>query len=243
MSSDNRFSPPQPFSAQSGPQATSHGPQHPSGGNDPSSIQPPLGSHPTQRKNWFARHKFLTALGIIATLIVVGSALGGGTSPSDNVAASTDSTNNSGESSTQESVPGIGENVTAGDMSYTVTAIDTTDTVGPSFLSSTAKGTFVLVTVEVTNNSNESSMVDSSFFTLRNGEKSYQADSSASMYANTDEDGDSSSFFIENLNPDLTMTGIVVFDVPESIASATDNVLQAQTGFWGTETVDIALSK
>lgn len=33
---------------------------------------------PAKKRNWFARHKLLTAVGVILTLIVIGSAAGGG---------------------------------------------------------------------------------------------------------------------------------------------------------------------
>ncbi len=39
------------------------------------------------------------------------------------------------------------------------------------------------------------------------------------------------------------MEGLVVFDVSDAVAESKDNVLSAQTGFWGTETVDIQLVK
>lgn len=86
----------------------------------------------------------------------------------------------------------IGDVATAGDMSYTVTGVDTAASVGSSFLEEKAKGMYLIVSVEVTNNGNEAVMIDDSFFTLKNGDKSYDADSMASMTANSDDSGNSS---------------------------------------------------
>ena len=139
--------------------------------------------------------------------------------------------------------PKIGDVAKAGDMTYKVVSVKQATRVGGKYLNETAKGTYLVVKVEVTNNSDESVFVDDSYFTLMSGSKKFQADSTASIYANTNDDGENSSFFLENLNPELSLTGVVVFDVSDKVANAKDNVLRAQTGFWGTETVDISLTK
>lgn len=230
-------------------------------------VQPPA---PENKKNWFARHKILTGvLGVIAAITVI-SALGGGgdsepTPEASSPAAATDSSKSSEESApaedeateekeepTQEpkeeaevAEPAvafkIGDVADAGDMTYKVKSVKTASTVGPDFLEEKAKGKYVVVALDVTNNSNESVLVSSSFFKLKSGDKTFEADSMASFSANSDEDVD--NFLGEELNPDLSMTGYIVFDVSEKVAKAKDNIFQAQTGFWGTETVDILLSK
>jgi len=239
-------------------------------------------SHEPPKKNWVARHKFLTAVGaVIGLFVIIGAVSGGGDdndSPTPTGAASTDTassenadskddTAKSDEKATDETASAkpekeaepakeepkeepkepegfkIGDVANAGDMTYKVTSVKKETEVGSSFLTETAKGTYLVVEVEVTNNSDDSVFVDASFFTLMNGDKKFEADSTASMYANTNEDGTNSSFFLEDLNPDLSLSGVVVFDVSDKVAKAKDNVLRAQTGFWGTETVDITLAK
>lgn len=80
-------------------------------------------------------------------------------------------------------------------------------------------------------------MVDSSFFKLKRGGKTYEADAAASLSANQGEDGNiTNSFMAQDLNPDSEMSGKVVFDVTPEIAEATDLQLQVQTGAFGTET-------
>ncbi len=273
MSNDNRFDPPQPFNPHA--QQPTPGPQmhqdpaqayqmyqqgQPGQPGQPGGFVPPQPTEP--KKNWFARHKFLTVVGAIIAIAIVGSALGGGGTPADKPVASpsaspnvtqdgTDATNPEAEPTVEEvteEAPAepdglrIGDAAVAGDMVYTVTKVENKSVVGPSFSETKAKGMFVVVTLDVTNNSNESAMVDSSFFTLKSGDKKFDADSSASLWANTGEDGANTSFFLEKLNPDLTMSGTIVFDVSEQVATATDNVLIAATGFFGLESVEILLA-
>lgn len=222
------------------------------------------------KKNWFARHKVLTAVLAIIALIIVAASLGGGEdadaptadattsqepSPSEDASQKPDATESS--ESKEEEKPKeepkeepkaepaaefkIGDAATVGDVQYTVTKVKTADSVGADFMAEKAKGKYVVVSVEVQNNGNESITITDSFFKLKAGDKVFEADSVATLTANSDSDGD--SFFYEELNPDLSASGVVVFDVSEKTSKAKDNILQAQTGFWGTETVDILLAK
>lgn len=279
MQNRNPFDPPQPFNQQTsqnqqevqGQQAQGQFQPQPNQGQ---AQQPPLGygqpqfahaPHNNQsqppRKNWFLRHKILTAILAIAAIIIIASVAGGGGEPDTTDGEKAQVAAESSEKATAENSPTeeaekkeekspepeepagfrIGDTATAGDMTYVVKKVKTGDSVGSSFLEEKAKGKYVIVSVEVTNNSTEAAMVTSSFFKLKSGDKTFEADSMASIAATSDSEDD--SFFAEELNPDLTMTGVIVFDVSDKVASAKDNVLQAQTGFWGTETVDILLAK
>ncbi|MEG0364880.1 MAG: DUF4352 domain-containing protein, partial [Erysipelotrichales bacterium] len=62
--------------------------------------------------------------------------------------------------------------------------------------------------------------------------------------ANSKSDGsDSTSFFLNKINPGVSMSGKVVFDVPSSLAKSKNTKLQVQTGAWGTEKELINLYK
>ena len=58
------------------------------------------------------------------------------------------------------------------------------------------------------------------------------------MMAMMDED----DFFLQQVNPGLSKTGKVVFEVGEDLDLNTA-ILKGQTGFWGTETVEISLKQ
>ncbi|WP_075980352.1 DUF4352 domain-containing protein [Bacillus massilinigeriensis] len=141
-----------------------------------------------------------------------------------------------------EKAYGIGDQVKVGDMQYKVNSKDTATQVGPSALPEKANGRFIIINVDVKNNGNEAVTVDSSFFKLKRGDKTYEADAAASLSANQSESGDiQNSFLVQQLNPDSEMSGKVVFDVAPDIAKANNLQLQVQTGAFGTETEVINL--
>lgn len=186
-------------------------------------------------------------LGFIALIvlgIIIGVATGGddtnNSSSSDNKSEQSD--NNKDSSKNEEKSYKMGETVKVGDMEYTITKKDTADQVGPSVLPTNANEKFVVLEVTLKNNGNEAVTVDSSFFKLKRGEKTYEADAEGSMSANQGEDGNiDNSFFLQSLNPDSEMSGKVVFDVAENVANAGDLQVQVQTGVFGTETETINL--
>ncbi|WP_077735660.1 DUF4352 domain-containing protein [Bacillus sonorensis] len=146
------------------------------------------------------------------------------------------------EAKKEESNPKIGDNVKVGDMNYKITKKSTADQVGPSALPTKASGKFLVLDVTLKNNGNEKVTVDASFFKLKRGEKTYEADSAASMSANQGENGNiDNSFFMQSLNPDSEISGKVVFDVAPEVVNAKDLQVQVQTGAWGTETGTIDL--
>ncbi|WP_025730434.1 DUF4352 domain-containing protein [Heyndrickxia ginsengihumi] len=136
----------------------------------------------------------------------------------------------------------IGDTVKVGKMTYKINNISTAKKVGPSVAQKTANGTYVVLDVTLKNNGDKSVTVDSSFFKLKHGKKTYEADAEASLSANQKEDGSiDNSFFAQDLNPDSTMSGKVAFDVAEDVANASDLKVQVQTGVFGTETQTINL--
>ena len=67
--------------------------------------------------------------------------------------------------------------------------------------------------------------------------KKYSADSTATIYADSE-----NSLWYDSINPDLTTSGVIAFDVSTEVANSADTQLQVQTGFWGTQTGIISLS-
>lgn len=136
----------------------------------------------------------------------------------------------------------IGDTVKVGDMVYNINKKGIADEVGPSVLTTKASGKFVVLDVTLKNNGNKAVTVDASFFKLKRGDKTYEADTEASMSANQSEDGNiDNSFFLQEVNPDSEIKGRVVFDVAPEVANAKDLAVQVQTGVFGTETETINL--
>lgn len=194
-----------------------------------------------EKKPFYKRVWFI----VLVVLVIGGVAISGGDSDDESSSVNSnekeESTKNdkkSDENEKEETVYHVGDIVIVGDVEYVVNSISTSKSVGSQYLSAEAKGTFLIVNVTVKNNGNEELMVDSSFFTLINGEKKYESDSTAGIYANENAD-----FFLEYVNPDLSLTGNVVFDVSDEIISSEELQLKVQTGAWGTETELIYLNK
>lgn len=131
----------------------------------------------------------------------------------------------------------IGDELQVGNALFRVDNIEIANQVGPSFLPQKASGKYLVVSVSYKNGGNDAVTLDSSFFKLKRGEKTYETDSMASMSANQGENGNiDNSFFYQQVNPDMQISGKVVFDLAPEVAEATDLQIQVQTGIFGTET-------
>ncbi len=186
-------------------------------------------------------------LGLLLLLVILGACaaiMGGGDddkATTNNTSSKSDDKDTAKKEETKKSYK-IGDTVKVGKMQYKVNEVTTGTTVGPSSLPTNAKDTFVIVDIEVKNNGDEAITVDSSLFKLKANGKTLEADSAASMSANQGEDGSiENSFFLEELNPDSTTKGKVVYDVSKAMADSADKKLEVATGFFGTETDTINL--
>lgn len=128
----------------------------------------------------------------------------------------------------------IGDTLKVGDVEFKVSEISKATNVGGEY-GETSKGEYLIVKVSVVNKGSEALTVDSSFFNISADGKQYNADDSATMYANDELD-----FFYTEINPDLSLDGVVVFDLPKDVHSK-DLTLNVQTGIFGTETGKINL--
>ncbi|APA01584.1 DUF4352 domain-containing protein [Bacillus velezensis] len=136
----------------------------------------------------------------------------------------------------------MGQDIKVGDMVYNIKSRKAADQVGPSVLPEKANDKYLVIEATLKNTGNDKITVDASFFKLKKGKKTYEADSAASVSANQKEDGSiDNSFLMQDLNPDSTMSGKVVFDVAPEVANAKDLKLVVQTGIYGTQKGTISL--
>ena len=137
---------------------------------------------------------------------------------------------------------GIGTAATIADVSFTVNGVEETKEIesGNQFIdNAVTEGKFVLVNITIENNKSESITINSSFFKIIT-EDGIEYDPNTSgevMMAMSDDD-----FFLEQINPGLSKSGTVAFEVGEDLDLNT-TVLSCQTGFWGTEKVEISLAE
>jgi hypothetical protein len=131
---------------------------------------------------------------------------------------------------------GIGETATVADVGFTVNSVKTknsfegiVDPIKPS-------GKFIVVDITIKNGQKEALSISDSFFKIKKKDGTTYEPSSDVMFAIPAE----KQFFLEQINPGLKKSGLVVFDVPKDLNLKTA-VLHCQTGFFGTETIEINL--
>lgn len=122
---------------------------------------------------------------------------------------------------------GIGDSLQVGEVVFKVNEIKSTQYVGSEFLNKKTDQQFLMVNISVTNKGKETIQTDMDFFKLKGNGSTFEADSDATIYSN-----DGSEFIYEDVNPGITTTGWVVFEVP---ADQHDFKMDVQTGLFGTE--------
>ena len=159
--------------------------------------------------------------------------------PSSTQSVSVAQTEKPAEQEETEQSFGIGDTVQAGDLSARVDNVSRASVIESAFSQKVPNtGNYLLVDVTVRNDGNESVMVDSNNFKLVKGETTYDSDSGATLYANDD----STSFFLNSLNPEATLSGTVVFDISENSAGDPDLQLEISSSVFLGEKVYVDLN-
>lgn len=129
---------------------------------------------------------------------------------------------------------GIGQPAADGKFTFTVHSFECgIKTLGNNqFTRTKAKGEFCIAEMTVENTGNEAQLMDGSSQYLYIGDKKYSADSDA-IFA----DKRAEAFFIEEINPGLTVDGIVVWDIPSG--SNPDRLELHDSPFSGGVTVNL----
>ncbi|OFX81530.1 MAG: hypothetical protein A2X20_06180 [Bacteroidetes bacterium GWE2_40_15] len=128
-------------------------------------------------------------------------------------------TNNGGSSSTNSEATtyGLNQEAPAGDLSFTVNSITKKTTVGSGMFAKTSQsGTYVIVNVTIKNSGKDTVTVDSSLFLVTDNqdrEFKYSTDGQTALMATGNE-----NFFLKQINPGLSVTGDVVFELPQDAA-------------------------
>lgn len=137
---------------------------------------------------------------------------------------------------------GIGEKATIADVTFTVNGVEESNEIksGNEFIeNATTEGKFIIVDVKIENSQKEALTINSNFFKIKtDDETEYEAVTDGEVImAMGDDMGD---FFLEQINPGLSKSGKVVFEVPADL-DLSKAVLYCQTGFFGTESIEIRL--
>lgn len=136
----------------------------------------------------------------------------GGDNDATATAKPTDSPEPTASPTPSEPTHAVGETFTVGSgektVEYTVVSVETASNVGGEY-GEDADAQFVVVELKVTNKASESFTVSSNMFTLVDDQgREYDVDTDAMVYADD-------PIIYEQVDPGVTKTGIVIFDVPE----------------------------
>lgn len=175
---------------------------------------------------------------ILCIVLIVGIvAIAAGSSSEDSSSNKTENKSTTNESTQEKENHSIGETVTMGKVDYLINGVEITKSVGDEYLKSEANDTYLIIDISITNHETEALTVSDSFFKLLNNGNEYSTDDNGAIYL-----GDSSIIYQE-INPEVTLQGRLIFDVPETIANDMKTELQVQTGVWGSEKDVISLAR
>jgi len=166
-------------------------------------------------KNWFARHKVLTVIGVIIVLAIIGGAAGGSKSNTTANKTSTSST-----ASTAATMPKLNQPANDGKFQFTVTAIKCGQPSVSSpdgYITKTAQGQYCILNVTANNIGDQSQTLDStSQYLYDSSNKKYSSDSEATIDISP-----SDNTFFNPINPGNSVSGTIVFDIPKGVTPVT----------------------
>ncbi|SNS97660.1 DUF4352 domain-containing protein [Rhodococcoides kyotonense] len=164
----------------------------------------------TEKRNWFFRHKFLTGILALILLVIVVAAVnsGGGSSTPASDTGSTAATES-------ESAAGLGTPVRDGKFEFVVTGAQPgVPSVGQDFLTETAQGEYVLVTMSVRNIGDQAQSFATSAQKLLDGQgRQFSVDDMATIVLDQ-------GIAFEQINPGNSIEATIVFDVPAGTVPA-----------------------
>ncbi len=186
------------------------------------------------QRNWFVKHKILTGILVIILIVIISSSSG-----NKNKGTNTVTTQGSNNKTTQtETIGKIGDAVTANDLSFTATDISKAKSLGSSYSKKEAQGTFNVITLTIKNTGKETVTIDSSMLKVidsqgRKFDYSIEGQTAKGLAQGKVD------LFLQQVQPGLSVTGDIVFDLPDD---ATDLKLIVKGSMFGTEK-QISLTK
>lgn len=166
------------------------------------------------QRNWFMKHKIMTIIGAIILIAII-SNLGGG--DGDKVAVSNDGETKAKETEKKETVYKVGDVVSAKQLEVTVTDFEEMDQIGdPNLFGKEASDGAVLVAIQYTmKNTSDEPVGMFSYPTLNlldeKGTK-YSSDLDGTVAYSVDTGIDNSKI-LSDLNPDISVTSVEVYEV------------------------------
>jgi hypothetical protein len=198
-------------------------------------------AHAKALRPWYKRKRWILSIGFIVLVVIAGAA-GSSSETSYSGSASSDdwtlSPSERGKDTKDDETTGTaGEPVTNAGMTYEVTSVDTSSSLGDTRygLGTEADGKSVVVDLELTNNKDETkTFSESTAKIVTTDGKSYASSSEAIMGLGDD------GLFLKDVQPDLTTSGKMAFDLPPAKIPGSKLVINDLFGR-GEITVDLGL--
>lgn len=162
------------------------------------------------QRPWYKKKRWIFSLGLILLIAVVSAGSSGGGSGGG---GGSDSGGKSGS---------VGEALTNAGTTYKVSDVKQTDKIGnPDLGGAQADGTFVVVSLELTNNKDETKTFSESSAKIETSDgKKYETSDKAVLAF-----GDS-SLLLKDIQPDLTAKGKLAFELPPDKVSGSTLVIE-----------------
>ncbi|SCN40812.1 Uncharacterized protein BC067498_05427 [Bacillus cereus] len=177
-------------------------------------------------------------LGFIALIVLgaIAAALGGGDDKKETTSTEpkqeTQAPAAKEEAKKEEPKKELSKEGESSKVKIAVGSVESTDSVGGEYLKEKAQGVFKVVEITITNNQKDAITVDANSFKLVDNKDREFTYSTQAQTAFDVGNGGSSDFFLKQLNPGLSQTGKIIYDVP---ADAQGLVLKARGGMMGKE--------
>ena len=200
--------------------------QNPSSGpRNPKAEAKAAKAYAKAMRPWYKKKRFIVPLGLVV-LTIAGSAMSSAGSKSTTNGTGGASVSKSASSSpargTDSTVGKVGQPVTNAGTTYEVTKVRTASTIGdPDLLGARADGKFVIVSLNLTNHKDDTKTFLESMAKLKTADGKEYDTSDKAVAAFGDKD-----LMLKDIQPDLTTSGKLAFEVPPSKVSGSTLVIQ-----------------
>jgi hypothetical protein len=206
-------------------------------GSDPKAAAKAAKAYAKASRPWWQKKRFIL-LAAIVVIVIIAVATSGGGGDGDNgpqkVGGSPQSSGADNGPGTKSNPIKVGETVKLEGTQYTVRKVRKSASVGGQYVDQKANGIYVVVTLTIENKKKEThTFSDSAAKLVTKDGITYSTDEDGSIYADN-------SLVLEDMQPDVPKTGVLVFDVPP--AKAKGSVLKVSDLFGnGSAYIDLGL--
>jgi len=187
-------------------------------GDNPKAAAKAAKAYAKATRPWYKKKRFIIPIAVVVLIVLISALNGGGDGGPEKVdnGSSSNSTSDDNKAGSKSNPIKVGETVKLEGTQYTVKSAKTASEVGGEFLKEKADGVYVIVELTIENKKNETKTFfeDAAKF-IGSNDKKYSTDNDGTFAAIGD---DGEPLFLEDMQPDVPKSGILVFDVPKDAA-------------------------